>query len=216
MVVTTSDTAGLDRLARDLDGSYAAFVRAHADAVYATALRLCASRADAEDIAQETFVRAYRSLRRFETARIRSLRARPWLLSITLNLWRNAARRASRHPEFSTPDVAAELADIAPGPDVAAEHAEDSRYLAALLAALPERQRVPVVLRHIAGLSHDDIAAALECPVGTAKSNVARGMARLRELADTVAVDSAVSGGAAVRRAAPRRPRPRRHALEVR
>ncbi len=181
--MTRGEAALLERLAVDLDGGYADFVRAHADAVYATAVRLTTSRADAEDIAQETFVRAYRSLRRFDAERVRSLRARPWLLSITLNLWRNVRRRANRHPESAHADPGAELPDTSPGPEAAAERSDEARYLTEMLAALPDHQRIPVVLRHIAGLSHDDIATALECPVGTAKANVSRGVARLRALA---------------------------------
>jgi len=194
------DRAVLERLSADLDGGYGDFVRAHADAVYSAALRLCACRADADDIAQETFVRAYGALRRFDADRVRSLKARPWLVAITLNLWRNALRTAGRRPSTAGLDSSGgaasdrvtdgavdrgveRAADTAPGPESKAEGSEDARYLTALLRALPEHHRVPVVLHHIAGLTHAEIATVLECPVGTAKANVARGMSRLRDLA---------------------------------
>jgi RNA polymerase sigma-70 factor (ECF subfamily) len=182
-VPAASDKVVLERLSVDLDGGYGDFVRAHADAVYSAALRLSVCRADAEDIAQETFVRAYRALRRFEPERLRSLKARPWLLAITLNVWRNALRSAARRPASATPDAGAGVADGSPGPEARAEESEDARYLTALLRALPEHQRVPVVLHHVAGLTHVEIATVLECPVGTAKANVARGVGRLRDLA---------------------------------
>ncbi|MGA2521301.1 MAG: RNA polymerase sigma factor [Acidimicrobiales bacterium] len=171
----------LAELSEDLDGGYGAFVRAHADTVYCAALRLCRSPADAEDIAQETFVRAYRSLQRFEPARLRALEARPWLLTITLNLWRNRLRAAGRRPR-TTPDThAPEAVDLRPGPHEAAERSETSRALVRLLETLPERQRVAVVLHHVVGLSYPEVAAVLACPVGTAKASVARGLERLRQ-----------------------------------
>ncbi len=177
-----SDTAVLDGLADDLDTGYGAFVRAHATAVYSTALRLSGSRPDAEDLAQETFIRAYKALRRFDAERVLLLESRPWLLTITLNLWRNSLRRAARRPR-QTNAAHIDVADRRVGPEAAAEAAEDSQFLVELLAELSEHHRVPVVLRHVVGLSYPEIAVVLDCPVGTAKSNVARGLDALRALA---------------------------------
>jgi len=173
-------------MADDLDGSYGAFVRAHADAVYSTALRLSSSRADADDIAQETFVRAYRALRRYDRARVVALQARPWLLTITVNLWRSAGRGAARRPRTAGTGPA-ETADPRPGPEEAALSSEASRSLVRLLAELPEHHRVPLVLHHVVGLTYPEVASVLGCPVGTAKANAARGLARLRDLARTTA-----------------------------
>ena len=173
----------LDALAADVDGGFDAFVRAHAGAVYSAALRLSGSRADADDLAQETFVRAYRSLRRFDAARVRALEPRAWLLAITMNLWRNGLRDAARRPPRAGADPGRAVADRAPGPEESAESSEQSRALVALLGELPVHLRGPVVLRHVVGLSYAETAAALRCPQGTAKANVARGLARLRALA---------------------------------
>ena len=95
VVVQRGNATTLDVLARDVDTGFAALVRAHSGAVYSTALRLSGSRSTAEDIAQDAFVRAYRALRRFDADRIRALEARPWLLTITLNVWRNHVRAAN-------------------------------------------------------------------------------------------------------------------------
>ncbi len=176
------DSAVLDDLAGDLDVGYPAFVRAHAGVVYSTALRLSGSRAEADDLAQETFIRAYKALQGFEADRVLSLESRAWLLTITLNLWRNALRRASRRPR-ETSARPTDPADRGRGPEAAAEAAEDSELLLRLLSELPEHHRVPVVLRHVVGLSYAEISSVLECPVGTAKANVARGLDRLRALA---------------------------------
>ncbi len=205
----TSDAAVLDGLACDLDAGYEAFVRAYAGAVYSAALRLSGSRADADDLAQETFIRAYRALGRFDEDRVRALDSRAWLLTITLNLWRNRVRAARRRPRpagSTQPDVA----DRRRGPHDAAETSEEQVFLVGLLRELPEHHRVPVVLRHVVGLSYVEISVALECPVGTAKANVARGLDRLRALA-AAAPDPNPGPGASRRR-----PRSPSHRKEVR
>ncbi len=175
-------SALLDDLAGDLDVGYPAFVRAHAGAVYSTALRLSGSRTEADDLAQETFIRAYQALQGFDADRVLCLESRAWLLTITLNLWRNALRRASRRPR-ETSARHPEGADLRRGPEATAEACEESELLVGLLRELPEHHRVPVVLRHVVGLSYAEISSVLECPVGTAKANVARGLDRLRALA---------------------------------
>ena len=183
----------LDELAADVDQGYPSFVRHHAGDVYTTALRLSGSRADADDVAQETFIRAYKALQGYDAERIQSLQARAWLAAITVNVWRNALRSAARRPRQTqlTRSASAkgeeqsdvDLPDPGPGPDAAAETAESSARLASLLAQLPEHHRVPVVLRHVVGLSYAEVATALKCPVGTAKANVARGVKQLHVLA---------------------------------
>ena len=222
MVPLRSDTAVLDGLVGDLDRGYEAFVDAHSGAVFSTALRLSGSRAEADDLAQETFVRAYRALRRFDAERVRSLEPRPWLLAITLNLWRNRLRSASRRPVRAGFDRGREVADPGPGPEAAAEATEAARALTRLLGELPEHHRVPVVLRHVVGLSYAEIAAVLSCPVGSAKSNVARGLDRLRVLARTAPSPAPSPGptpgsspGPASRMAARQRSRPTVHRQEV-
>ncbi len=197
MVPTRCDTALLAALAEDLEAGFAAFVRAHSGPVYSTALRLSGSRADADDLAQETFVRAYGALRRFDAERVLALESRPWLLTITLNLWRNRLRGAARRPREAHAVPGVPVVDRRPGPEERAEESEASRALVALLAELPEHQRVPVVLRHVVGLSYAEIASTVGCPVGTAKANVSRGLERLRALA----------GAGAPRPRTPHRPR---------
>src|SRR5512135_2864132 len=91
-----------DRLAADLDGAFETLVRAHADRLYGIALRLTGDGSDAEEVAQDALVRAYRALAGYEAERIRSLRIRPWLAAIAVNLTRNRRRRvADRQPSLS-------------------------------------------------------------------------------------------------------------------
>ena len=87
------------RLATDLDGSFPEVVKRFQDEVF-SGLRSLAG-ADAEDLAQETFIRAYRALKEYEADRIRELRLRGWIWTIALNLGRNPARDRARHPTRS-------------------------------------------------------------------------------------------------------------------
>lgn len=169
-----------DRLADDLGAAFADLLAAYGSAVYTTALRVCPQPADAEDVAAETFARAYAALRGYPPERIRALRLRPWLITIALNLCRNQARAASRRPTVVALGQVGEPPDPATGPEQRALDRDDRARLTGLLIDLPEPQRVAVVLRHVVGLSPAEISAAMSCPEGTAKSHVSRALAALR------------------------------------
>jgi RNA polymerase sigma factor (sigma-70 family) len=173
-------------LARDLDSAFEPLVRAHADRCYAIALRVLGDPHDAEEVAQDALVRAYRAMAGYEPTRIRELRLRPWLATIVVNLCRNRVTRR-RAPAMPLDDmVAGGREPAAPGhegPAAVAEQAASREQLAGLLAALPERYRVPVVLRHVDDLSYAELAEVLGRPEGTLKAQVHRGLAMLREAA---------------------------------
>ncbi len=175
-----------EHLARDLDGSFEILVRAHVDRCHGIALRVLGNPHDAEEVTQDALVRAYRALEGWPPGRIRELRLRPWLATIVVNLCRNRARR---HAPPTTPlaplvEAGAEpAADAAGDPDRQAARAAEREQLASLLAGLPDRYRVPVVLRHVDGLSYAELAEALGRPEGTLKAQVHRGLALLREAA---------------------------------
>ncbi|MEO7001629.1 MAG: RNA polymerase sigma factor, partial [Ktedonobacterales bacterium] len=83
----------LRRLARNVDGAFEPLLLIYQDRLYALALRLSGNAQDAEEIAQDTFVRAYRALGTYTPERIQALRLRPWLYQIALNRWRNQHRK---------------------------------------------------------------------------------------------------------------------------
>ncbi len=177
------DTELVLRLARDLDGSFEALVHAHVDRCHAIALRLTGNPHDAEEITQDALVRAYRALAGYEPDRIRELRLRPWLTTIVLNLSRNRARTRRVPATPLAPLVEAgwePAADASTDPSTLAQAAAQRERLAAHLAALPERYRVPVVLRHVDDLSYAELAEVLGRPEGTLKAQVHRGLAMLR------------------------------------
>ena len=168
------------QLAADLDGAFPEFLAHHQDLVYGIALRMTRRPADAEDLAQEAFMRAYRALGGYRPERIRELRARGWLAAIVSNLGRNRSRR--RQPATVGLDVVPEAAaDDAPLPDGVVERREAARLWQARLEVLPQRYRLAVELRHVSGLSYPELAEALDRPLGTVKSDVHRGVKLLRE-----------------------------------
>jgi RNA polymerase sigma-70 factor (ECF subfamily) len=174
------DGALASALATDLAGTFDRVVLAFQDRLYRFALRLTGSAADAEEIAQDAFVRAYRALEGYPPGRRRALALRPWLYRIALNVARNRFRRPRLLTTPLDGAAAERLADPGRPPGAALERDERERALAGHVAALPERYRAAVVLRHVEGLGYAEIGAILGQPVGTAKANVHRGVAALR------------------------------------
>ncbi|MDQ6892601.1 MAG: RNA polymerase sigma factor [Acidobacteriota bacterium] len=178
-------------LARDLDGSFERLVVEYQDRLYAFALRFCGNREDAEEVAQDAFVRAYGALRTYPAQRVRTLAMRPWLYQIVLNVARNRYRR-KRHStvSFEAASRGAEGEDPIPfeppdrpeeRPDRRFERRRERADIASLVAALPPRFREPLILRYVEGLPIAEVAAVLKQPLGTAKSNVHRAINVLRE-----------------------------------
>jgi RNA polymerase sigma-70 factor (ECF subfamily) len=180
-------------LAIDLDGSFERLVREHQDRLYSIALRILGDGRDAEEVAQDAFVRAYRALATWEPGRIRELELRAWLATIAVNLCRNRLRRKAlpqvpidRDDGDHGPAVARTLRSVDPleVPHAAAARRETADHWAQLLAELPARLRVPVVLRHVDGMSYLEMAATLGRPEGTLKAQVHRGLVQLRTAAE--------------------------------
>jgi RNA polymerase sigma-70 factor (ECF subfamily) len=185
------DVTLVTALAVDLDGTFEAVVVAHQDRLYTIALRMLGDPGEAEEAAQDAFVRAYRALAGYDEARIRTLKLRGWLTTICLNRCRSAlARRATRPPRPTALEALVELGrePSAPGETGPAAHAErraEGEAWARRLAALPVPYRAAVVLRHVDGLSYPEVAAALGRPEGTVKAQVHRGIALLRTMLET-------------------------------
>jgi RNA polymerase sigma-70 factor (ECF subfamily) len=164
-----ADEAIIAAIRADLDRGFTALVRAHQPGIYAGAHRLTGSRAAAEEIAQDTFLRAYKALDGYHDDRIAELSLAPWLWTIALNLCRNRAQRA--RPTSPLPAAESGVTDVEPLDDVAWNRR---------LALLSDSQRTAVVLRYVLDLSVSDIADITGRPVGTAKADISRGIARLR------------------------------------
>ncbi len=181
---TTTQSELAAALARDLDTAFPELVTATQDEIYSGVRRLVPAAADAEDITQEAYVRAYRALTGYPTARIEALSLRPWLWTIALNLCRNAARSRTRKPP-GAPLTAADEPANRDDPAAAAVSSLEEAAWRTRLRTLPAPMRTAVVLKHVAGLSYPEIATAMGRPVGTVKADVHRGLARLRALLES-------------------------------
>ena len=151
--------------------------------LFATALRLTRNRDDAEDLVQESLYRAYRSLHTFR----KGTRFRAWLFRILHNAFINRLRRAQLAPAATDPadldpsdaeHPIPDLRSLGELPEVADRHF-DERVKAAV-DALPETFRAPLVLFSLGDLSYQEIADALEIPIGTVMSRLHRARRLLR------------------------------------
>jgi RNA polymerase sigma-70 factor (ECF subfamily) len=152
-------------------------VQTHQAAVFRLAYLLLGDADEAADIAQEAFIRAYRSLRRFDESRP----LRPWLLRIASNLSRNRRRSLGRY--FAALQRLGRT-DVSNHPDIEAEagRQRDARALWQAVQRLHSSDQQIVYLRYFLELSVDETAAVLEIAPGTVKSRLHRALRRLREV----------------------------------
>lgn len=165
------------------DGSDADFRRRAVeclDSLYAFAVSLCHDRAAAEDLVQETYLRALRALR--HPAPDENLRA--WLFTILHNVWRNEHRRRAPDSLESLPEVQRTLPSQELLPEEALARLEQQERVREAVAALPGAYREVVMLRFGEGFSYHQIATILDCPAGTVMSRLARARALLRRCVD--------------------------------
>ena len=143
----------------------------HLKRLYAAAYRMTSNAADAEDLVQETMLRAYRAFDRFAPG----TNAKAWLYTILERVRTDAFRKAGRRPST------VELEDDGPAVAGRQDALLQGRDLEKVLGALPENFRLAVLLRDVEELSYEEIAAALQIPLGTVMSRIHRGRALLRE-----------------------------------
>jgi RNA polymerase sigma-70 factor (ECF subfamily) len=149
--------------------------------IYALAYRVIGREEDARDVCQETFLRAFRALGGFKgQAKFSS-----WLYRITLNLCRDWIRRERRQPLAQTPEGVdlVELAGEAEGTESIEELVARKEIGAAVskaMALLPEEQRTAIVLKEYHGLTFQEIADMLDCPLSTVKTRLYQGLTVLR------------------------------------
>jgi RNA polymerase sigma factor, sigma-70 family len=141
---------------------------------------MLASPQAAEDATQEVFLAAYRNIQRFRGGVFRA-----WLLRIAANACTDELRRRRRRPQISldaddSAGSAFDLPDTSSSPEDWALRREMVSYIQAALMRLPTDQRVAVVLRDVQGLSYEETAEILDVSLGTVKSRLSRGRARLR------------------------------------
>lgn len=158
-------------LASDLDGEFPRVVEEMGKRIYWGLRRLSGNHQEAEDLTQETFIRAYQALASYDRDRIRGINLQPWVWTIALNLGRNHLRDRSRRPTY------VEMIEMGkPDPELPDGHAWDRR-----LSHLNGHQKTAVVLRHVVGMGISDISESTGRPEGTVKADIHRGLARLKQ-----------------------------------
>ena len=153
-------------------------MRAHQGIAFRTAYVIAGNASDAEEAAQEAFVKAYRALGRFR----RGSPFRPWLLRIVANEARNRRRSAGRRAGLSLRAAADESSgDAAPSPEGVLLADEERGRLLAAVNELREEERLVIACRFILELSEEETASALDVRLGTVKSRTSRALEHLRE-----------------------------------
>jgi len=158
--------------------AFSALVRGHQNDVFTLAYRLVGNRDLAADVAQESFIRAWRAISDFRG----DAKFSTWMHRITTNTawtWRDRVKRRATYAIDEQFDV---VDESQPTPEVAGERAELRARLGAHLEALPPSLRAVVVLKDVYGWSHLEVSEALDITVSAAKVRLHRGRARLRRV----------------------------------
>ena len=183
------DLSDEELVARARKGDRTAFahlVDRHRVSVFNLTLRILGNREDAEEAAQDAFVRAFRSLDRFRG----DARFATWLYRIAVNVSLSSARRSRRdlsttslsEPEDDEDGLPLQIPDTSANPAERFEQAEFREQVRNLVSALPPIYSAVISMYHIQSLSYDEISEALELPIGTVKARLFRARAALRNL----------------------------------
>jgi RNA polymerase sigma-70 factor, ECF subfamily len=172
---------------RTLEGDFGAFetwVLRHERRVLTFAIRLLRDLEDAQDASQEVFLRAFRFLHRLDTRRP----AEPWLMRITINVCRDIQRKRKRSAA-SVVDVS-DIESLSTGqsrdPHVGLALEQQRQLLWKAINALPEKERMALILRDVEGLSTAETAEILESSEATVRSQICRGRLRLKKILESI------------------------------
>ena len=154
----------------------------HIDGLYGYALVLTRNRTDAEDLVQETYVRAIRAMGQLR----HDSNVKGWLFTILRNIWLNELRQRRKAPESVDVEADERTSNLV-DESLKNPHEEyvgklEQRHVREAIQQLPEEAREIILLREWEELSYQEIATVLDCPVGTVMSRLARARAKLREL----------------------------------
>lgn len=167
--------APVERVADDATPTWEELVRDHSDMVFRVALRLTGNRHDAEDLTQDVFVRAFKSIHNFEPGTLNG-----WLHRITTNLFLDQARRRQKIRFDPMAEAQERLGSDLVGPGEAVDEYGLDHDITRALADLTPEHRVAVVLSDIESLSYDEIAQILDLSLATVRSRIHRGREKLR------------------------------------
>jgi RNA polymerase sigma-70 factor (ECF subfamily) len=174
-----------DREAKQRREAFEALALEHFDALYNTAVRLTRNPSEAQDLVQETFLKAFRFYHRFESG----TNIKAWLFTILRNTYINVYRKSARRQQVDFDQVAPFYADTADPPAVWADRSTVGEMLRHLvqddvkraLESLPDEYRMVVLLADLEDFAYKEIAEIVGCPVGTVMSRLFRGRRLLRK-----------------------------------
>ncbi len=173
--------AQLVRRTIDGDGeAYGELVRRYQGHVYALAYSLVGDWDDAQDVAQETFIRAYLNLDQLAQPDRFAAWLRRVSFGVTMNWLKSFRPRLFQRLEGQADLEALEIADFEPGPPEVLERRELAEAVHRAIASLPEKYRMPLTMFHLDGLSYQKVADFLDIPLGTAKSLIHRARRKLK------------------------------------
>jgi RNA polymerase sigma-70 factor (ECF subfamily) len=159
-------------------------VRRYENKVFAVAFRLSGNRQEGEDLAQETFIKAWKAMPNFRG----EASLGTWLVTIVTNLWRDRMRKHTlsvdsldEPVQYESGEMYSQIADQGPGPEVLYESKELKDQLARFIQELKPEFRAVLVLRDIQGYSYEEIAAMTASSLGTVKSRINRARKYLRD-----------------------------------
>jgi RNA polymerase sigma-70 factor (ECF subfamily) len=165
----------LPKSAVNLERTFEGLVQAHKNRIYGYICRLTNDSPDAEDMTQEVFIRAYQSMHAFR----HDAAVDTWLYRIATNLVIDRVRRAKRAPQLVAvaPDTDDSLGEIPASnrdsdPQATAQLGELQKQVQKAIQSLPTKLRSVVVLHDMEGLSYEEVAQTVGCPVGTVKSRL--------------------------------------------
>jgi RNA polymerase sigma-70 factor (ECF subfamily) len=164
----------------DYDSAFADEALSYIDGLYGTALRLTRKAQDAEDLVQDTYLKAFRAARQFE----RGTNLKAWLFTILHNTFRNMRRHDGRNPvdvDSETVELAADATGDQRTPEQLLSRATLDADLQAALDDLPEAFRQAVWLRDVEEFSYAEIAKIVDVPIGTVMSRISRGRKMLHD-----------------------------------
>jgi RNA polymerase sigma-70 factor (ECF subfamily) len=173
--VASEDPALVEGLRRGEVESFERLVRAYQHRIFSIALRMLRDRGEAEEVAQEVFLRVHRSIRDFRG----EARLSTWLYAITSRLCLNRLKSPARARRAGERALE-RLANGHPNPGATVERSQLEAALHRAIADLPDDQRIVVVLRDLHGLAYEEIAATLDLPVGTLRSRLHRARMELK------------------------------------
>ena len=187
------------------DAAFDGLIALHSAKLYKVAYALLGSRQDAEEVVQDTFLRAYRALQAFRGES--SLET--WLHRITVNLARNKYQWNHRRGDGLNVSLTAggedtggdsgteteqDVPDCRMEPDLVLEHDEIEKNIMKALNSLPDNLRETMVLRHVNDMPYEQIAQKLDCKIGTVKSRLSRGREMLRDYLVSVGILPSAGG----------------------